>query len=103
VFLNILQNAIEAVQEGGTIRVRTWADRVGYVNIEFTDSGEGISKKALARIFTPFFTTKEDGSGLGLAFAHRIVRDHGGDISVASPKGEGATFLVKLPVFLEED
>jgi hypothetical protein len=103
VFLNILQNAIEAVHEGGTIRVRTWVDTVGYVNIEFRDNGMGISKKSLARIFTPFFTTKEDGSGLGLAFAHRIVRDHGGEISVSSAKGEGATFLVRLPVFLERE
>ncbi|MDD3643574.1 MAG: ATP-binding protein [Candidatus Krumholzibacteria bacterium] len=103
VFLNILQNAIEAVQEGGRIAVRTWADALGFVYVEFTDSGEGISKKSMARIFTPFFTTKEDGSGLGLAFANRIVRDHGGEISASSPKGGGAVFLVKLPVFLEKE
>ncbi len=96
VFLNILQNSIEAVQENGTISVKTWKDSAK-VNIEISDSGRGIPPEHINRIFTPFFTTKEDGSGLGLAFAHHIIKDHGGTISVTSSTGKGTTILVALP------
>jgi len=97
-FLNILQNAAEAVDGDGHVWVRTWMDE-SRISIEIADDGEGIPKKELARIFTPFFTTKENGSGLGLAFVHRIIRDHGGDISVSSTRGKGTTFLIALPSY----
>jgi signal transduction histidine kinase len=96
VFLNILQNSIEAVGRGGIIRVKTWLER-GMIHIEIIDNGSGIPHEMMNKIFTPFFTTKENGSGLGLTLAHRIVRDHGGTISVKSAKGEGAVFHVSLP------
>lgn len=97
VFLNILQNSIEALNKDGMVKVKTWED-TGKICVEISDNGGGISKEQMNKIFTPFFTTKEHGSGLGLAFAHRIIKDHGGNISVTSSEGKGATFLVSLPV-----
>jgi signal transduction histidine kinase len=96
VFLNILQNSIEAVGQKGIISVKTWLER-GMVHIEIADNGGGISHDEMNMIFTPFFTTKVNGSGLGLTLAHAIVRDHGGTISVKSARGEGAVFHVSLP------
>lgn len=97
VFLNLLQNSMEAIREEGTVRVRTWHED-DRIFIEIADSGAGIPDSEMGKIFTPFFTTKENGSGLGLAFAHRIIKDHGGNITVSSGEGEGATFLVTLPL-----
>ena len=97
VFLNILQNGIEAIGSGGTIRIETSQEDSSVV-VEIFDTGTGISQEHINRIFTPFFTTKEEGSGLGLAFAHRIIQDHGGSISVKSTEGEGTIFRVSLPV-----
>jgi signal transduction histidine kinase len=96
VFLNLLQNSIEAIGGKGTIRIKTWKER-GKVRIRITDDGAGITKEQMNKIFSPFFTTKEDGSGLGLAFAHRIIMDHGGNISVSSTEGKGTSFTVSLP------
>ncbi|MBN1163179.1 MAG: hypothetical protein JXB45_01235 [Candidatus Krumholzibacteriota bacterium] len=102
VFLNIFHNSLEAIGQDGSIWVKTWkADNEVFVEIE--DSGEGISKDRLGRIFTPFFTTKEKGSGLGLALAHRIIKDHGGNISVSSMKGKGTSFLISLPAAAEQN
>jgi len=97
VFLNLLQNAIEAIETDGVIEIRSW-EADGHINVEIKDTGRGIPKDQLAKIFTPFFTTKENGSGLGLAFVSKIVRDHGGNISVSSTEGKGTSFLVSLPV-----
>jgi len=97
VFLNVLQNAVEAIGENGIIRVSSWKD-TAKIYIEITDNGKGIPIDQVPKIFTPFYTTKEEGSGLGLAFAHRIVKDHGGSISVQSTQGKGASFLVILPL-----
>ena len=96
VFLNILQNSLEAIGDDGVMQVKTWANG-DQVCVKITDDGPGIVGEQLNKIFTPFFTTKEDGSGLGLAFAHRIIKDHGGNISVASSKGKGTSVLVSLP------
>ena len=103
-FLNLLTNAKEAIVSDGRVWVKTWmggSEELLY--IEITDTGGGISKDKLSRIFTPFYTTKEDGSGLGLAFVHRIVRDHGGNISVTSTRGTGTTFVVTLPSYPREE
>ncbi len=71
--------------------------------IQIADNGKGIPNDQVYKIFTPFYTTKEEGSGLGLAFAQRIVKDHGGAISVTSIEGSGATFLVTLPLHREAE
>ena len=97
VFLNLLQNAVEAIRDSGVIRVDTWQDS-GKICVQISDNGRGIPSDEIYKIFTPFYTTKEEGSGLGLAFAQRIVKDHGGNISVTSAEGRGATFLVTLPL-----
>jgi signal transduction histidine kinase len=97
VFLNILQNGIEAIGSDGLLRVET-SQEDSIVIVEICDDGNGIPQEHINRIFTPFFTTKADGSGLGLAFAHRIIQDHGGSISVSSSEGEGTTFKITLPV-----
>ena len=70
------------------------------MEIAFTDTGEGIAPGIERRIFDPFFTTKEvgKGTGLGLSITYGIIKEHGGTISVVSPPGEGATFLIRLPI-----
>ncbi len=102
VVLNLLNNAAQAIAErgrGGTIRVvtRRAGDRMQLV---VSDDGPGVPPEVQARIFEPFFTTKKDGkgTGLGLPLCSRIVEEHGGRIWVESKPGEGATFVVELPI-----
>ena len=103
-FLNLLTNAKEAIVSDGKVWVKTWTDgKEDLLHIEITDTGGGISKEKISRIFTPFYTTKEDGSGLGLAFVHRIIRDHGGNITVSSTRGTGTTFVITLPSYPREE
>lgn len=94
--LNLLTNAVQALPRGGTICVEG-AHRDGAADIRVTDTGEGISDEVLAKVFSPFFTTKADGTGLGLTIARRIVRAHGGDISISSHEGRGTTVVLTLP------
>ncbi|MEY4386369.1 MAG: hypothetical protein RLY20_1652 [Verrucomicrobiota bacterium] len=101
VFINLMNNArqaIEAHQPSGVIRVSTALDD-GVIRIVFHDSGPGISRENLSKIFNPFFTTKEvgKGTGLGLSLCYGIVREHGGQIEVASELGDGAKFTIELP------
>ena len=102
VFLNILLNAIDATPENGTITVGTkLVKKNGYedaVQIMVRDTGKGIPKEDLERIFTPFFTTKHQGNGLGLAISHQIVQEHHGSIEVESEESKGTTFCVILSV-----
>ena len=104
VFINILNNAIDAMPTGGVVEVSTREVRGNgtgpQVEIAFQDSGVGIPEDRLERIFDPFFTTKEDGkgTGLGLPISKRIVERHGGSISVKSVVGAGTRFTVALPV-----
>ena len=93
---NVLQNAIEVSKPGQTVSVRT--QRTGIeCRIEVEDQGPGIRPEHLPKIFTPFFTTKEKGSGLALAGGKKIMRDLGGDILATSTWGEGATFVLTIP------
>lgn len=100
VFLNIIVNAIHAINENGLIEIETFS-RDGYVNIKFKDNGIGILPEHLDRIFEPFFTTKEagKGTGLGLAVSKRIVDEHNGKIEVESTPGVGTTFTIKFPSY----
>jgi signal transduction histidine kinase len=98
VFLNIINNAVYAMKERGTLSIRTHAID-GSVAIEFADTGVGIAPEHLDRIFDPFFTTKPavSGTGLGLSVSLGIVQSHGGTIDVQSQPGKGSTFTIKLP------
>lgn len=102
VFLNIILNSIEAMPQGGELRVKssTYKDpkRGGeFVRIGIADSGCGIPPENLTRIFDRYFTTKKEGTGLGLAVVERIVKAHGGFVSVESQPGKGTSFFVNLP------
>ena len=101
-FHNLVLNAVQAMPEGGALviradRVRTGPDRKPILTITVTDTGIGIPEYDLPRIFDPYFTTKQQGNGLGLATCHSIITRHGGTISVTSAPGQGSTFLVTLP------
>ncbi|SIO95219.1 PAS domain-containing sensor histidine kinase [Vibrio spartinae] len=99
VFLNLLVNAAQAIKDQGTITVRTWCDEKN-INVSITDTGGGILPKDLARIFEPFYTTKDvgKGTGLGLSISYGIIQNHGGEIRVESEIGKGSTFTVTLPI-----
>jgi PAS domain S-box-containing protein len=99
VFMNILVNAIHAVEGSGTITIRSRLED-GQAVIRFTDTGKGIAPEHLSRIFDPGFTTKGVGvgTGLGLSISYRIVQEHRGSIEAESQPGAGTTFTVKLPV-----
>jgi two-component system, LuxR family, sensor kinase FixL len=97
VFLNLLQNALEAIEAAGTIRIEAETD-AGMVRILIHDSGPGVPAELLGRIFDPFFTTKTHGTGLGLAISRNIIQDHGGSIRVECPIGRGTTFIIELPL-----
>jgi len=97
VIWNLIRNAIEAQKATGTLRVEVWStDREACVSI--ADEGPGIAKAQVERIFEPFYSTKEKGSGFGLAIVHRIVEEHKGSIDVESTEGKGTTFTVCLPI-----
>lgn len=97
VLLNLLLNAIQAIDRDGKIAV-TVERREKFAVIEVVDNGRGIPAENLPNIFRPFFTTKGDGTGLGLSLARRIVEDHQGRIDVSSAVGQGTTFAVVLPL-----
>ncbi|EHP8616662.1 two-component system sensor histidine kinase ZraS [Shigella flexneri] len=97
VLLNLYLNAIQAIGQHGVISVTASESGAG-VKISVTDSGKGIAADQLEAIFTPYFTTKAEGTGLGLAVVHNIVEQHGGTIQVASQEGKGSTFTLWLPV-----
>lgn len=96
-FLNLMVNAIQAMPGGGELKV-TCKLQDALVLIEFQDTGVGIPKENLGKLFTPFFTTKTGGYGFGLAEVLKTVQAHGGDIKVISEEGRGTSFILKLPI-----
>jgi signal transduction histidine kinase len=99
VLLNLFINALHAMPEGGTLKV-TVKPQANVVALVIADTGHGISREHLGKIFTPFFTTKEvgKGTGLGLTVVHGIIEEHGGSIAVDSEPGKGTTFTILLPI-----
>ena len=95
-FYNIVKNSSEAMKQGGLLKIRTGADSE-WVNIRFADTGGGMTQEAMARIFEPYFTTKQSGSGLGLMITQRIVRAHGGEVVIESDPGNGLKITIRLP------
>jgi signal transduction histidine kinase len=103
VFTNLLLNSLEAMDgEGGSIRVNLAAEAADRVRVEITDTGRGIAAEDIAKIFEPYFSTKETGTGLGLAIVKKAIDDHGGSITVSSKQGEGTTFTIVLPARLDD-
>lgn len=97
VLLNICQNALQAMPEGGALGIEATC-KEGAVRVSIQDTGRGIPPEVRPKIFHPFFTTRTHGTGLGLALAQHIVEDHGGRITVESEVGQGTTFTIELPV-----
>jgi signal transduction histidine kinase len=101
VLLNVVVNAFHAMPNGGLCRIAAEAHHANgtcWLIVSVKDTGIGIKKEELARVFEPFYTTKSSGTGLGLAIAYRIMEDHGGTIQVSSTAGIGTTVVVTFPV-----
>lgn len=98
VFLNILQNANQAIETTGVIKITTSMDK-NWVYISIKDNGRGMSEEVAQRVFDPFFTTKEigKGTGLGLSISFGIIKEHNGDIQIKSQPGKGSEFIIKIP------
>lgn len=97
VITNLLLNAIQAMDKGGTLAIRTFRENGDGVGIEVKDTGTGIPKSHLKKIFDPFFTTKSEGTGLGLSITLKILESHGATVDVESREGEGSVFTIHLP------
>jgi PAS domain S-box-containing protein len=96
-FINLIQNAVDAMPQGGNLKIKALPSTGDFMDILISDTGHGISEDIKDKIFLPFFTTKEQGTGLGLAIVHKIVISHGGSISVDSSE-KGTTFNIRLPL-----
>jgi signal transduction histidine kinase len=96
-FLNLIGNALDAMPDGGNLSVS--AKRNGAEGlVSISDTGRGMTEEEARNLFVPFFTTKSDGTGLGLAYAQRVINEHGGKIDCATARGKGSTFSIQLPL-----
>jgi signal transduction histidine kinase len=99
VLLNVMLNGIQAMPDGGALRIRSRNDRAtGIVAIEISDTGPGLEEPDLDHVFDPFFTTKPQGTGLGLSISFQLVENHGGRILARPNPDRGLTFRIELPV-----
>ncbi|MGE9289569.1 MAG: two-component system sensor histidine kinase NtrB [Puniceicoccales bacterium] len=101
VYFNVLKNAVEAMPGGGTIRIR-WRKDPRFVTLMFADTGEGIDPEDLAKVFQPYFTTKNTGNGLGMMVVQRIMRDHHGTIAIDSLPEQGTVVTLQFPAINPE-
>ncbi|MFN3467410.1 MAG: ATP-binding protein, partial [Candidatus Brocadiales bacterium] len=97
VFLNLIKNAAESMEGGGTLTVQTTQEEQ-YIRADVSDTGQGMAPEVLEKIFTPFFTTKTSGTGVGLVVSQKIIDDHDGKLRVSSIQGRGSTFSILLPI-----
>mgnify|MGYP006279902281 FL=1 len=97
-FYNIIKNSIQAMSKGDKLQIICESGEQ-FVEISFKDTGKGISAENLRHIMEPYYTTRPDGTGLGLLVVERIIREHGGEIGIESTEGEGTLFTVRLPLF----
>ncbi len=98
VFINLLQNAMDAMPDGGVIRITARSDEDSYILVSVSDDGVGIPSDRLDKLGEPFYTTKDKGTGLGLMISYKILEDHGGSIRFISAVGQGTTVEVRLPM-----
>ncbi len=98
-FAKLVENAFDAMPNGGTLTVESVKVKEG-VTVSFSDTGVGVPSEIMTKLWSPFFTTKAKGMGLGLAICKRIIEVHGGTISVESSVGKGATFTITIPTDL---
>jgi signal transduction histidine kinase len=104
VFTNLLINSLEAIDgEGGRVGIKLSVEAANRARVEISDTGRGIAPEDIAKIFEPYYSTKETGTGLGLAIVKKAIDDHGGSISVSSKQGSGTTFTIILPVKPENE
>ncbi|HVP37139.1 MAG TPA: ATP-binding protein [Terriglobales bacterium] len=96
-FINLILNSLEAIEGNGQILISTLQDK-NSVRVKFQDTGKGMSEETKGKIFTPFFSTKENGAGLGLGIVERIVQNHKGEIKIESYLGKGTTFTLFFPI-----
>jgi signal transduction histidine kinase len=94
---NVVRNAVEATKSSGTVHIEIARDAAAFI-VRVIDTGEGMDARQRERAFEDFFTTKKDGSGLGLAFVKRVMEAHGGGVAVKSEKGEGTTVELRIPL-----
>ena len=103
VFLNLATNGVQAMEEkGGFLKVST-KETKNFIEVSFKDTGIGMPEKVMEKLFTPFFTTRAQGMGMGLAICKKLIDSHGGSIETESEEGKGSTFTVKLPVQQETE
>ena len=95
--MNLVKNALEAMEQGGQLMVRTYPTRKS-VALDLIDTGRGVDDNTVLHMFEPFYSTKEGGSGLGLPTARKIIEAHGGRISVQSEVGRGTKFMLEFPI-----
>ncbi|UTC68348.1 MULTISPECIES: nitrogen regulation protein NR(II) [unclassified Treponema] len=96
-FMNVLTNAKSAMPDGGFLDISTKSEN-DFIFVSISDSGQGILPEDLHKIFEPYFTTKHDGTGLGLTMTYKVIKEHGGDINVYSDYGMGTSFKFSLPI-----
>ena len=98
VFMNLIQNALEAMGEGGKIDILVVGKPDQLLEIKISDDGSGMTEEVRKKIFNLYFTTKANGTGIGLSIVQQIVDQHGGVISVESELGKGTTFSIVMPI-----
>jgi signal transduction histidine kinase len=103
VFSNLIINAVEAMPRGGELKIVTENTKENRIRIEITDTGIGIPQEDKSKIFSPYYSTKKQGFGLGLSLIHSILQKHKAKINVKSAKGEGACFEILLPVNIKNE